>query len=93
MIEVEDKSVLKRFYDDTIGVLELYDEKHDSDYCYILKCYLDNNDSVEKVAKDTYVHRNTINYKIKKIKEILGTTLSNEDSLQYMLAYKTKDLI
>jgi len=93
LIEVEDKGVLRRFYDETIGVLEIYDEKHDSDYCYILKCYLDNNNSVEKVAKEIFVHRNTINYKIRKIKEILGTSLSNEDTLQYMLAYKTKDLI
>ena len=66
--------------------------KHDSDYHYILKCYLDNNNSVEKVAKETFVHRNTINYKIKKIKEILGTDLSNEDSLKFLLAYKMQDL-
>lgn len=93
LIEVEDKEVLRRFYEETIGVLEVYDDKHDSDYYYILKCYLENNNSVEKVAKETYVHRNTINYKMKKIKEILGTDLSNEDSLQYLLAYRAKDLI
>lgn len=93
LIEVEDKALLKRFYDESIGILELYDEKHESDYYYILKCYLENNNSVEKVAKETFVHRNTINYKIKKIKEILNTDLSNEDYLKLMLAYKMKDLI
>lgn len=92
LIEIDDLKVMERFYEQTLGVLEDYDDKHQSDYFYILKCYLDNNNSVEKVAKETYVHRNTINYKIKKIKEILGSDLNYEDGLKLMLAYHIKTL-
>lgn len=93
LIEVEDKKVMRRFYDETLGLLEDYDDKHQSDYFYILKCYLDNNNSVEKVAKETYVHRNTINYKIKKIKELLNLELTYEEGLKLLLAYHIKSLM
>lgn len=93
LIEIDDRNVLTRFYKDTIGRLDDYDDKHQSDYVYILKCYLDNNNSVEKVAKETYVHRNTINYKIKKIKEILNSDLTYKDGLKLLLAYEIKKMI
>ena len=93
LIEVEDLKVLRKLYEDTLGQLADYDEKHGTDYCYILKCYLDNNSSVEKVAKETYVHRNTINYKIKKIKEILRSELDYNDGFKLFLAYHIKDYL
>jgi len=93
LIEVEDTIVLNKFYDDTLGQLEAYDQKHQTDYVYTLKCYIDNNASVQDVAKVTYVHRNTINYKIKKIKEILGCELSYQDGLTLLLAFHIKELL
>jgi len=93
LIEIEDTKVLKKFYEETLGQLEAYDEKYQTDYLFTLKSYLDNNASVQEVAKETYVHRNTINYKIKKIKEILQCELNYEDSLKLILAYYIKELL
>lgn len=93
LIEVEDMQVLKRFYEDTLGQLEDYDEKYQTDYINILKSYLDNNNSVEKVAKENYVHRNTVNYKIKKIKEILQCDLNYQDGLKLFLAFHIKEIL
>lgn len=93
LIEVEDSQVLNRYYQNTLGILEDYDDKHQSDYFYILRVYLENNNSVEKVANETYVHRNTINYKIKKIKEILDMELNNKQVVELLLAYKIKELM
>ncbi|MHB8063181.1 MAG: PucR family transcriptional regulator [Ruminiclostridium sp.] len=93
LIEVEDVKALKTFYKDTLGQLEAYDEKYQTDYLYTLKCYLDNNTSVQEVAKVNYVHRNTINYKIKKIKEILQCDLNYQDGLKLILAFHIKDLL
>lgn len=91
LIEVDDINVLKRFYYDSLGHLDDYDEKNQTDYSTVLKCYLDNNNSVEKVAQATYVHRNTVNYKIRKIKEILKCNLDYEDGLKLLLAYYIKE--
>ena len=38
---------------------------------------MDHNGSVGKVAEELFVHRNTVNYKIKKIEQILDISLSD----------------
>lgn len=91
LIEVEDVGVLRRFYEQTLGMLEDYDSKNQTDYYMILRYYLMYNNSVDKVSKELFVHRNTINYKIKKIKDILGCDLDYNDGLNLILAYKIKD--
>lgn len=93
LIEIEDAKVLKRFYEETLGQIETYDRKNQTDYLFTLKCYLDNNASVQEVAKETFVHRNTINYKIKKIKEILQCDLDYQDCLKLLLAFHIKELL
>ncbi|MDR3602577.1 MAG: PucR family transcriptional regulator [Desulfosporosinus sp.] len=93
LIEIEDTKVLKKFYEETLGQMEDYDKKNQTDYLSTLKFYLDNNASVQEVAKETYVHRNTINYKIKKIKEILQCDLNYQDGLKLLLAFQIKELL
>lgn len=93
LIEIEDAPAMKKFYDDTLGALEAYDEKNHTDYLKTLKLYLDNNASVQEVAKSAFVHRNTINYKIRKIKEILQCELTFQDSLKLLLAFHIRDLL
>lgn len=93
LLEVEDTKVLKKFYEDTLKPLEDYDETYQTDLLSTLKSYLDHNASVQEVAQATYVHRNTINYKIKKIKEILQCDLTYKDGLNLLLAFHSKDLL
>ncbi|MBI4858581.1 MAG: PucR family transcriptional regulator ligand-binding domain-containing protein [Acetobacterium woodii] len=93
LIEVEDTNVLKRFYKDTLGQLEDYDRKNQTDYLDTLKAYLLSNGSIQEVAKTTYVHRNTVNYKIKKIKEILQCELTYQNGLELILALNIKEIM
>ena len=93
LIEIEDTSVLRRVYEETLAEMEDYDKKNQTDYLATLKAYLDNNASVQEVAKETFVHRNTINYKIKKIKEILQCDLDYQDGLKLFLAFQIKNLL
>lgn len=93
LIEAEDINVLKMFCEDKLGQLEAYDEKYQTDFIDTLKCYLKNNASVQEVAKETFMHRNTINYKIKKIKEILKCDLTYEDGVNLFLAFHIKEFL
>lgn len=93
LLEVEDQNVMKTFYEETLGQLEAYDEKNQTDYLFTLKQYLENDASVQEVAKETFVHRNTINYKIKKIKEILQCDLTYQDGLRLLLAFHIRELL
>ncbi|WP_018701876.1 helix-turn-helix domain-containing protein [Anaeromusa acidaminophila] len=59
-----------------------------------MRCYLEQDGSVQAVAKLTYVHRNTINYKLKKIRELTGCDLArSEERLQLMLALKIGEVL
>jgi DNA-binding PucR family transcriptional regulator len=89
-----DINVLYEIYNDTLGSLADYDAANKTDYLVTLKCYLENDASVQTVAKLTFVHRNTINYKLKKIKEIMNCPINSvEDRLRILLAYKIKDIL
>lgn len=93
LLSVEDDTVLREIYQDSLGKLADYDKAQGTDYMDTLKFYLENDASVQAAAKLTYVHRNTINYKLNKIKEIINCNLScPEDKLKLMLAFKIRDL-
>ncbi len=87
LMAIEDKSNLRDYYNECLGALVEHDEENGTDYVSTLRCYLDNESSIAEVAKLTYVHRNTVNYKIKKIKEILNCDLLQSDKLKLMLAF------
>lgn len=93
LLSVQDTEVLNDLLVERLGKLVEFDKKNGTDYVPTLKCYLTNNSSVQEVAKKTFVHRNTINYKIKKIKEILGCELNYEDKLNLMLAFYIHKLL
>ena len=77
LLGIENKEVLKEFHDDTIGDLERYDELNNTDYVELLINYFENNCKVNETANSLYIHRNTVNYKINKIEEILDLNLSD----------------
>lgn len=93
LIEVDDRKVLKKFYDKSLGRLLDYDVKNGTDLLEVLRLYLAYNHSVEKVAQEVFVHRNTVNYKMKKIKEILDTDLTYEDGVKLLMAYHIKEFL
>jgi hypothetical protein len=94
ILAVEDRQVLTDMYRDNLSVLEEYDKQHNTDYLDILRLYLLHNSSVQAVADETFTHRNTINYRIKKIKELLSSDLDTmEDCFRYQLAFYIHDIL
>ena len=70
-----------------------YDAENKTDYTQILRLYLESCGSIKTVADRTNMHRNTINYKIKQIREILGCELNVEDKTELLAAYRITDLL
>lgn len=94
LLAVDDPLVLRELYEETLGILEHYDKTHNSDYLETLRLYLEYNCSVQGVADHTFTHRNTVNYRIRKMKEMLHTNFDNmEDMFRYQLAFYIKNLI
>lgn len=77
LLAIDDREMLESYRDDTVGVLILHDQLNGSDYVRVLDCYLKHSGSIRDAAEDLYVHRNTVNYKIRRIEEMLGCNLSD----------------
>ncbi|MDN3017030.1 PucR family transcriptional regulator ligand-binding domain-containing protein [Paenibacillus sp. BSR1-1] len=82
-IELED------FFMKHLGKIYEHDRLHGTSYLYTLENYFSNNLNTSETAKAMFLHRNTLIYRIEKIKEILKTDLKNsEELLQIQLSLK-----
>lgn len=94
LLAVEDTSVLEEIYREQLGALEEYDRKNHTGYAELLFWYLRYDSCVQKVAEQTFIHRNTVNYRIKKIKELLNRDLSDAKvRYELNLAYSIRELL
>ena len=94
LLSVDDSEVLKEYYLEILGDLIQHDSQNNTQYLELLKIYLENDASVQITADKLYVHRNTINYQLNRIKSITGVNLNELDErFRLMLAYRIGDFI
>ena len=73
--------VLREFYDSSIGPLAEYDRENKTELLESLEIYLLENRSISAAAARLYIHRNTMNYRINKIKQILSVDFDDSENL------------
>lgn len=67
--------------------LDEYDRQNGTELLVTLEKYLANNRSVQKAGDELFIHRNTINYRLKKIEEISGISLDfSSDHLHLLVS-------
>lgn len=94
ILAVDDISLLESIYNENLKKLEVYDRDNGTDYMSFLRLYLKYDGSVQRVAQETFVHRNTINYQLAKIKKILGNNLKTfEERFKIILAFEVCDVL
>ncbi len=69
--------LLKKMCDELLQPLISYDEKHHTQLAHTLRLYLFHNSSLQATAKIAFTHRNTINYRISKVRDILQCDLDD----------------
>ena len=72
-----DTDLLHTIYKRSLEVLEQYDTQHDTDYLNTLRIFLLSDCNLIDTAARLFTHRNTIVYRIRKIKDLLGSELDN----------------
>ncbi len=92
--EYKDSAQLHSFYETTIGKLIHYDTNNKTELKDTLEAYFGCGQNVRLTAESMYLHRNSIIYRLKKIEEITGMSLSlPENSFSLQLALKIGDII
>ncbi len=94
LLGIEDREILEEFYSSTLKPLIEYDERNGTDLSMVLRVYLKHDGSVKSAADELFVHRNTVNYKISKTAEVLGTDMSLLDTrLKLLLCFMLHDIL
>lgn len=94
LLAMENTEVMQEYYQETLGKLEEYDHVNETDYLHFLKQYFDSGCSTQDVAAKLYIHRNSVTYKLHKIEEILGRSVSGqEDRMSLRIAFMIKEII
>ena len=71
LFSLKSNSELRSFYQEYLGRLSEYDQKHEGELLQTLKAYLRYNTMAE-TARAIHVHRNTLLYRLERIREITG---------------------
>lgn len=71
---------LKRFHQETLGILAEHDTRKQSNLIRTLEGFFDANGNLAKAAQDLDVHRNTLVYRLEKIAELTDLDLDDADN-------------
>lgn len=85
MFEYFKTEELLQFCHQRVLNLNYYDEQNKTNYIKTLRTYLYFQKSIQQTANHLYVHRNTINYRIQKIKEIMEIDFNHYELDAHML--------
>lgn len=92
LFSVKDDNILYSYADEILKPLDDFDENNHQ-YTELLKMYIHCNRSLEQTAKELFLHRNTVNYRIQKMKEILDNPLKTvEDLFPFQVALAIRDM-
>lgn len=90
----EDTALLKKMRDEQLLLLKDYDRAHHAHLLSTLRAYLFHNNSLQQTAALTFTHRNTVNYRMNKIKELTGSGFTDSVvCFHYMLAFYMEDYL
>lgn len=80
---------LKQFTTEYLAKLIKYDKGNSTEWLDTLGVYLEEGGSIQQAAKRLFIHPNTMSYRVKRIKEILGIDLQDQEvQLNLLAAYK-----
>lgn len=93
LFSVKDDDVLYSYANEILGPLDAYDAEQHHDYLEMLKIYIQNDRSLEKTADALFLHRNTVNYRLQKMKKLLNSPLKTvEDLFPFQVALAIRDM-
>jgi len=76
---------LENFCHPALKVLRKYDDKNNTELYVTLRTYLECNKNLQATAKSLFIHRNSLAYRIARIKELTGIDLDNINLINSLL--------
>ena len=77
------------FIPDGLKNLMEYDRENGTDYTELLRVYLQCERNISRTSRATWQHRNTVIYRLKKIEQLISSTLESErERILYQMAFQ-----
>jgi hypothetical protein len=88
-----DHPEVERFLEDNLAKLEAYDEEWETELVPTLRVYLEQGANLNSAAKELFVHRHTMRYRLEQIAEELNVDIdSPEVLLNLQVAFLIRDM-
>lgn len=81
ILQISENNSIKNYVNNTISVLEKYDNENNSELLETLNQLILCMGVKTKAAQNLFLHRNTLMYRIKKIEDLIGYDLSDKNQL------------
>lgn len=81
LFNTHNRSLLENMRNHNLQALKEYDQTYNTALLKTLRTYLKNNGNAVLTAQALFTHRNTISYRLEKIKSILGEDLSSSQTI------------
>ncbi len=90
LLELE-RDQLHRFATEQLGALIHYDREKGADFVHTLETYFEHEQNLARTARALFIHRNSLQYRLERIKEILSiTSFGGAAALNLALAIKVR---
>lgn len=94
LLSLQEPEAIQTFADSVLGPLDDYDLSHGGELLVSLRAFLDHNARWESAAKELFVHRHTLRYRMRKVEDLTGRDLgSARDRMEFFLALRARDLL
>ncbi|MDO5293878.1 MAG: PucR family transcriptional regulator ligand-binding domain-containing protein [bacterium] len=94
LLSANDKELLTNYMNDHLKKIMDYDAIHNTEYLETLHNYLLHNGSIQLIAGAMFCHRNTVNYRIHVIKDVLDFDLDSTDvRFNLMVSFAIKEYL
>jgi purine catabolism regulator len=89
-----DPDQIRALYDETIGLVDQYDQANSTQLVQTLSVFFKHDESLTQTAAELYAHRHTIRYRLEKIAEISGLSVFQTEHKERLgLGLKARSLL
>ncbi len=93
LLSLQDDEALHAYCDGVLATIEQGEPDYADELLRSLDAYLEHNGHWERAAAQVFCHRHTLRYRIRRIEELTGRSLSNpRDRIEFWLALRGREL-
>ncbi|MHB8658639.1 MAG: PucR family transcriptional regulator [Solirubrobacteraceae bacterium] len=94
LLSLQDDEALRLFCDSVLAPIEASEGHYGGELMRSLEAFIEENGQWERAARRLYCHRHTLRYRIRRVEELTGRSLSTaRDRIDFWLALRGRELV